>query len=95
VGFFDEARDSAAREFGRRHYRSYALGAILGRAAPIVGGLIVTAGIVAGAMWVIDAWPSWSTWIPTVIAWAAGLLGIALLIGAGVWIWRNRWRWLW
>lgn len=96
--FMDEARYSAAREFGARHYRWFAFWHYARGAVPVVAGLITLAGLVLAGAWVAkrwDAavWPVVAAWGPTTLWWAGAALLAAVVLAIGVVVWRRvAWR---
>lgn len=91
--FWSEAKGSAAREFGARHYRAFAFLAYGRRLLPVVLGLCIAAFAVMTAAGAVKRWDDWSPWIPIVVTWMAVAAGVALPVAFAVWLWRNRWRW--
>jgi hypothetical protein len=98
VGFMDEARDAAGREFGARHYRAFAFMALGRKVVPGIAAVVVVAGLLVGAAWLASNWdPIWATvgpWLATALWWiVSGVVLAVLLALAGVVYRRNRWRW--
>lgn len=104
-GFLEEAKASAAREYGARHYRRFALLAALPKLAPFVAGVAVLAGVAVGGLWLANRWDTVASAADRAGTSAAGWLvpalvvagTLAVLAGAG-WaalaVWRReRWRW--
>lgn len=91
--FWSTARQSAAAEFGRRHYRGFAALAWARRLAPLLAGVIVAGMLVAAGFWLTANWVTWRPWIPTIVIGLAVAGGAGLLLAFAAWLWRNRWRW--
>lgn len=91
--FWSTARQAAAAEFGRRHWRVYATFAWAKRLAPLLAGLVVAAGLIAAGYYLTATWVTWSPWIPTIVVGLAVAGGAGLLLAFATWLWRNRWRW--
>lgn len=88
-GFFATARDSAAAEFGRRNYRTFAYLAWARRLTPALstlGVLVLVLGAAGGAAATRE---SWTPYAPHAVA----VLAAVALLALAVWAWRNRWRW--
>ncbi|MEO7837045.1 MAG: hypothetical protein ABIS21_05335, partial [Acidimicrobiales bacterium] len=96
-GFLAEARSSAAREFGARHYRKFAAVAMARRVVPALSGAVIVLALLVGAMWIVDHGSGWwdaaGPWLPTVVGWILAPVALAATMAGGVWTWRNRWRW--
>jgi hypothetical protein len=93
VTFMERARNAAAAEFGRRHYRWFLAFAMLRRVLPVAAVFVVVLGLLAVGAVAVDSWESWRHWIPAIITWTAVVAGISLPAAFAVWVWRNRWRW--
>lgn len=87
MGWWEQARGSAAREFGRRYWRWFAAVGVARKAVPAV--LVVGAAALFG--WVLWRYQQWlaSRLLPLVlVVLAAGLVFVALR-----WAWQ-RWGWM-
>lgn len=92
-GFFTQARDAAAAEYGRRNYRTFAFLAWARRALPALSSVAVAAVVVASVGGAAAVRGSWLPYVPQVVVVLAVAGGVGLLVAAAVWGWRNRWRW--
>jgi hypothetical protein len=102
--FIDEATAAAGRQVGRRYWRWFLGVRMLRGLAPVIGALLAVAGLVLAASWLAGhsaggwaATTGWAArWAPASGAWAAWLLGgaivLAVLATAVVAVRRNWWR---
>lgn len=92
-GFFATARDSAAAEFGRRNYRTFAFLAWARRLGPVLSGFVTLLVVVAAAGGLSASRESWLPYVPQAVVALSVVAGAGLLLASVVWTWRNRWRW--
>jgi hypothetical protein len=75
------ARSGAAHEFGRRHYRAYALGQYGGRLAAVVGSLVALAVAGGGVVWLLGHAPAPMVWLgAAAVLFAATVLRVVWLL---------------
>lgn len=74
--FHEEARASAAREYGARRYRWYAFRANLPRNLALLGSLALL-GLGGWGGWAV--WDRWPEWIPVILT-AVVLIPLAVVV---------------
>ena len=84
--WLDEARGSAAREFGARHYRVFSIAALVGVVVRVLLPLAVLVGAGIGVWWLVaavsDGLSEWWLWLVLAIG-GLGVLALAIwAIGA-------------